>query len=204
MGPIHKLAKYRFFCHQAIPSGWEISISLLKHLNNVNCKKKPWSNKDCPNVSSFAQYISSTVSALNWCLTTARSQVNLANVKLKTISLFTLCLHYVMVEHYNWYISLQFHKTLVSVENRCIYCCSFSSHGLTISGGRRFDILVVAGGTVRCRYNLRYYRWRRDCRLDDLLLSALNWQNIHTRLYWDSFLTEMYMVFLYFRFILPE
>ena len=48
------------------------------------------------------------------------------------------------------------------------------------------------------RYNLRYYRWRRDCRLDDLLLSALNWQNIHTRLYWDSFLTEMYMVFLFY------
>ena len=30
------------------------------------------------------------------------------------------------------------------------------------------------------------------CRLDDLFFSALNWQIIHTRLYWDSFLTEMW------------
>ena len=47
-------------------------------------------------------------------------------------------------------------------------------------------------------YNLRNYRWRRDCWLDDLLLSALNWQNIHTQLNGDSFLTEMYMVFLFY------
>ena len=30
-----------------------------------------------------------------------------------------------------------------------------------------------------------------------------NWQNIHTRLYWDSFLTEMYMVF-FFNFCLNK
>ena len=50
---------------------------------------------------------------------------------------------------------------------------------------------------MRRRYKLRCYQWRPYCRFEDLLFSALNWQNIHKQVYRDSFLTEMYMVFLF-------
>ena len=68
------------------------------------------------------------------------------------------------------------------------------------SGDRRFDIFVVAGGNVRCRYNLRYNRWRRHCRLDDLSFQCATYK-IFTPHYTEIFSSlkcTWYFVFLFY------